>query len=1162
MSFKIDGNQKLCFGPSIIFAIFMLILFSKSELAYCSQAATVLTGTDQILIDQQLSDRLNVNMQRVMKWYSENDPEMAVILRSRAATTKEGLRFGDSALYDRGYGHRGMRASLFISDLLSDQKRHIELQLKEVLENPQNSIKYRGFDLLCDIVRNDKLDDIFAHMGVPNFVGIIPQLGHNWHGNMNSSNSHLITQISPYDFARIREFTMMIHDWGKQYRDSFHKRFGDGGDIFVPICLPSIYFSSTSSTSSAGVLSSSALLYGLDAVPSMNELIQHLHLTYNQINLYLDNLLPPITTVDAMGYPIGYPALVIPLSETRPSSISDPTVYYVSFDLSQRKKVVIPLEIREGLQRRRMVATDLDAPTMKESYPGLYRCINMTLGKNPSFIAMVSKKSCARELDLYKFIADHTFTQTPISSSASFSMGGPESSTGIAIEEVIDFNDLPNCASEVVVEGIATQEENHLCLMKDIVGRLVGGLITRSLSFVASSSGGISHGMLIKHRILLTALKDALNLMKNTNSHSFRSDPTTISNLYGWIFDLTSGILAASVPQLYDSNEFSQIIADIFRYRFPNMPVLVPQESYLTNSGMHALYSAIKGCGVNGSTPVALTFGNDYREWFANRTNRTNRTNHTNRRSTIIGQPAAVTPVLEDRAYYELGSFLEVTAPVNSTLQINRNTDSFLVGLTPNTIFQRKKLDSILHIVKECAAHKSDEGFCTLIVDDTIELPTENPVDVLLTALIPEISQGKIIIIVAKSLQKFTSLGVPKVRSGFVSFINKVDPKFNQLIRSIKENVGVGERDFVTEQTTMHVLSTNVAGGSGIRNDLKLNHFSAENASIASNIYTQAYSQMNSTGQFAPLLNGSFLFFGQDPENNNAQFILAPDQLQVSRGDSFGFLTSSAVTIPSDATRIYVGIESPYTIYEKYYSNAFFTSMLGWLKEHKEQKQKQGQGQGQSQSDTALNFSSKVFLNKMLGIMENGCALLKDKDQDPYVTAKMSSMTKELFIIVDRFSTLMPLCSSGKLLGSKCKAFFRSLFGRSKRIFMACQPSPQQLSFSGNISRDAQVYYDGMTKISTIIAEEEEKEARDGEQAAFNITVELYSKIQAATANRWSILNSALMNMLEEEGSSGVRPTSITYENVRDYSWIFAPFFHTVLSELMPPLPVQLPFQF
>ncbi|MBF0208053.1 MAG: hypothetical protein HQK53_14335 [Oligoflexia bacterium] len=742
-----------------------------------------------------------------------------------------------------------------------------------------------------------------------------------------------------------------------------------------------------------------------------------------------------------------------------------------------------------------------------------------------------------------EYIQDAHLTYYPFSSPAAVAAAPPAATaTTVAIEDVLSEEDIPRCINEEEL-----QASPNFCLMKEIVSRSTEILIDRSRQ---QSLRGQTHGMLIKYKVLLEDLKKALLWLKNeTSPTSLQYDPSTFFMLYGWIFDLTSGILTVSVPQLYEESDLLTIVQNNFRQRFANHLELLPKHSYLMDSGMHALHTAIRVYeNTYGKNPVALILGEDIRKNFA--------------QSTASGGMGSET--IEESVYFELAPFLDITTVSTSGITGGSDSggdksDAFVVGLSANNSVNGDKLNDVWATIRNCISNKTSSGaeaagFCTLIIDDTVEIPGTdpiNPIDKLLISLKPEIAQGKLNVVITKSLQKFTSLGTGKMKSGLISFINNGDPKF-EMDPSYHQNVVLksGKRDFVTEQISMHLLNTNLSTsfGTGISNNLRLTQYAIDNSKLVAQMYTNL-----NAGVFAPLANGPFLFYYNDPAQWGMLFSNGPSELEISVSESFGFLTSSELKLPGEVMRVSLGIETPFTIYQKFYSNALLASALKSIND---------------QHKTYRELRQSIFFSDILGRIESECQRLQANTEDPYVTAKKLSIVKNIFIIVDKFSTIIPQCIRAHSQADThevsalaqqqseqaCANFFGELLQRSKRIFEACKIPDQQESSAGArtvlpMPVDAQAYYLGMEKISQIV---------DQHIQTLDLS-ELYRQIQEATKDRWSVQNNYRIR-LAEEGSASMDSVALSYEEVEHTPWILSPFFNNIHSDLTQRLNFVDPF--
>ena len=244
-------------------------------------------------------------------------------------------------------------------------------------------------------------------------------------------------------------------------------------------------------------------------------------------------------------------------------------------------------------------------------------------------------------------------------------------------------------------------------------------------------------------------INKVLNLM-----YTYRDNSTILNNLYDILTEEVAAIL------MYNGNpgmeEYTNILNNMYRERIPVVAehmvtnddqTVAPWvcDSFLASSGMGAIFATLHS--FNKEQEIYFTKGIYF---------------ETERLSKELGIKKSETPskvifsILNSSSPPEGPNITEITKMVEE--QIHQLTD-------PNE-------------------------YVTLIIDNTIELgtPEENKLQMLLSKLQQHINNGKLNVILPKSLQKHAMLGTSKIMAGSISMINNGDPKFNQTKKLLQEH--------------------------------------------------------------------------------------------------------------------------------------------------------------------------------------------------------------------------------------------------------------------------------------------------------------------------------------------------------------------------------------
>ena len=133
---------------------------------------------------------------------------------------------------------------------------------------------------------------------------------------------------------------------------------------------------------------------------------------------------------------------------------------------------------------------------------------------------------------------------------------------------------------------------------------------------------------------------------------------------------------------------------------------------------------------------------------------------------------------------------LHPSSPQNSDI----SPEIFIAGLTSEHQFENfensQNFRSSLASIKKACSRLNSNQYVTLIIDQSISFSEEkDPVIQFIRRLSDEIKNGKINILMCKSLQKYSSLGTSGIKLGNITMLNNGDNKFN-FIKQYLENAG------------------------------------------------------------------------------------------------------------------------------------------------------------------------------------------------------------------------------------------------------------------------------------------------------------------------------------------------------------------------------------
>lgn len=205
-------------------------------------------------------------------------------------------------------------------------------------------------------------------------------------------------------------------------------------------------------------------------------------------------------------------------------------------------------------------------------------------------------------------------------------------------------------------------------------------------------------------------------------------------------------------------------------------------------------------------------------------------------------------------------------------------------------------------IESDCQSNDfTGDKFITIIVDVSIEssINGQNKLQSFLKGLEEYITQGKVNIILVKSLQKYSLLGTAKYMAGNISIINNGNAKFN----SVKERIQKYTTSIGLERNKEHPFLTFF-----LQNVWQLETLAANKAIENANFLKELFKgEIQKTKHLIKQLDNSpFIFF--PPKDDLADKLKSREEL-VPSVDSFGFLHTTLLRV-FNSIRLNPGLES------------------------------------------------------------------------------------------------------------------------------------------------------------------------------------------------------------------------------------------------------------
>ncbi len=387
--------------------------------------------------------------------------------------------------------------------------------------------------------------------------------------------------------------------------------------------------------------------------------------------------------------------------------------------------------------------------------------------------------------------------------------------------------------------------------------------------------------------VVKSALQSINNILKTLSVS--QNNTLHVTRLYELLMDELHLILATVHP--YAKEEYEALVKEIYRYRIPALNN--PQHNF-----KGALTISIESSGMGAiSTALIAASGND----------------NTEKKIRFVNQKVD---------YYEV--LLELVE--NSNFKIADPEDEIEIiysTLNPSTLMNEAYSEAdIVRTVKD--ELDGPENNLTLIIDITVEIDEgENgQLNYIVSSLGEELKAGKLNIILAKSYQKYASLGSARIMSGAVIAINNGKSiETNQFIEYVST-----QNDFIIlgENQLMIFILNNASNF-----EIELINKAAKNAEYANTLWNVKPAEKTHTlfADFSGFLNHlPFLMrIVRTPRHPGPYSKALLDMLGFEFRDSFSFLNTSYVVITPDVFRITVGQESKERLTEKIYGLGYIS---------------------------------------------------------------------------------------------------------------------------------------------------------------------------------------------------------------------------------------------
>lgn len=220
-------------------------------------------------------------------------------------------------------------------------------------------------------------------------------------------------------------------------------------------------------------------------------------------------------------------------------------------------------------------------------------------------------------------------------------------------------------------------------------------------------------------------------------------------------------------------------------------------------------------------------------------------------------------------------------------------------------------------IIEKIENNIKEYGKCALVLDTTIQLPKNDPASKIINdkSIKKLVNEGKLIIFLAKSFQKFATLGTQKMKAGDLTIIGNKDC---ELVKSCMETLN-SEFDDVFEssksefQWMTHLLKYNE------KDEIEYLKKCMEGADIVKGII----SQMN------PLESVGMLLIDEGKHKLLSHRGYAGSYSIPTEMLSFGFSFCTASDYPNSKTRFTIGLE-PKVLLEQLAGNKFSEPSIVW----------------------------------------------------------------------------------------------------------------------------------------------------------------------------------------------------------------------------------------
>ncbi len=458
------------------------------------------------------------------------------------------------------------------------------------------------------------------------------------------------------------------------------------------------------------------------------------------------------------------------------------------------------------------------------------------------------------------------------------------------IGDEIDNTDLLDEVKETMSTLVSSEsdESYDLELIYQCIAKFISGLDAFQQNRKFKNSKVV--------KTALQSIHNILHILSISKTHTLN-----VSKLYELLVDELYMILATVSP--YENHDaFETTAKAVYEDRIPALQGLEGVDLHigLESSGMGALTTAYAG---------AL---DDSRQ---------------NRRVIYVGDEQEDDPIGSRSEYFELPKNLVSYL----SLQDDNNNHSVILAAILNPSTPKGRYD-MAHIVKVVKKYRTGERIVTLIIDITVEISKEpdGQLNEIIDGLKKELESGKLNIVLAKSFQKYSSLGSAKIMSGMVMAINsnhlgKFDNSI-QLIKDVADNNKFYELD--ENQLMMYYLK-NVSDF-----EIKLINKAAANATFINTLWQSSWDKevFSKAGGESVLKNDDKDYLPDLPfvlrgvaafGDTESKKIIG--NLGFEYRDSFSFLNSSFLPIGFYAFRFTIGQESEARLVEKFYGLQFYS---------------------------------------------------------------------------------------------------------------------------------------------------------------------------------------------------------------------------------------------